>query len=70
MKNRNVIVLILDSVLDDYYLLWECYSEYTQIKQNEKDLLTSFSQLLKETFELGYIDFYEGINFNGDEILS
>lgn len=69
MQNKNNIIIILDSILDDYYLVWECYSEYSQIKKNEEDLVVSFSKSLKEAFKLKYIDFFKGINFDGDESL-
>src|SRR5688572_24076451 len=69
MENKDNIIIILDSILDDYYFLWECYSEYKQVVQNEKDSLADFSQSLKEAFELKYFYFYEGVNFDGDEIL-
>lgn len=69
MKDLDNITLILDSILDDYYFVWECFSEYSQMKQNEKDPEVSFSQSLKEAFKLEYVDFYEGVNFDGDETL-
>lgn len=52
MQSRNNIILILDSVLDDYYFLWECFSEYAQIKNDEANLITSFSEALKEAYML------------------
>ncbi|MGV3613142.1 MAG: hypothetical protein ACO1N0_19430 [Fluviicola sp.] len=69
MKSRADVIMVLDSILDDYYFVWECFSEYSQIKQNEKDHAASFSQSLKEAFELEYVDFYEGVDFNGEEVL-
>jgi len=32
MRYEHDIIIILDSVLDDYYLLWGCFEEY---KENE-----------------------------------
>jgi hypothetical protein len=68
MKKKDDIIIILDSVLDDYYLLWECFSEYKEIKQNDINLIATFSQSLQEAYDLKYLNFYKGINFNGDEV--
>ncbi len=67
MKDKNDIIILLDSIQDDYYWLWECFSEYKEQKQKESNLLQSFAQALKEAFRLNYFHFYEGINFNGEE---
>ena len=69
MKNKHDIVIILESIIDDYYFLWECYSEYKQFKQNENNPVIDFSQSFKEAVELKYLNFYEGTNFDGDEVL-
>lgn len=68
MEKTNNIILILESILDDYYFLWECYSEYKQVKQIESDCLLNFSQSFMQAVELKYIDFYSGEKFNGDEV--
>lgn len=69
MKNTDNIVLILDSILDDYYFLWECYAEYKQNRHKEENLDESFSQSLKEAYALNFFNFYEGTYFNGEEVL-
>jgi hypothetical protein len=37
MKYKKDIVLILDSILDDYYFIWECFYDYKQYRKSEKD---------------------------------
>jgi hypothetical protein len=69
MENKDNLIYILDSVLDDYYLLWECFSEYSQWKTNETNPLVSFSISLKEAQSLEFIHIYEGTSFKGEEIL-
>jgi len=69
MKYKDDIIIILDSILDDYYYLWECFSEYSQIKNSEKDSHYTFSEALKIAYEKKYFDFFIGENFNGDEEL-
>jgi hypothetical protein len=69
MEDKHNIIIVLDSIQDDYYWLWECFSEYRQQQQGEKHLLQSFSKALKEAFHLNYFHFYEGLNFNGEETL-
>ena len=69
MAHEENLIYILDSVLDDYYLLWECFSEYSQWKIKETNPLLSFSLSLKEAHSLGFIHIYEGTSFNGEEIL-
>lgn len=69
MKHKHDILLILDSILDDYYLLWECFEEYKQNIQTEDDYKTRFSEALKEGYENKYLNFFNGENFNGDETL-
>ena len=67
MKDKHDIIILLDSIQDDYYRPWECFEEYKNQKQKESNLLQSFAQALKEAFRLNYFHFYEGINFNGEE---
>lgn len=69
MEYRKDVILILDSVLDDYYLLWECFEEYKQILESEGNFKIRFSEALKEGYENRYFDFFIGENFDGDEEL-
>jgi hypothetical protein len=69
MRYEHDIVIILDSILDDYYLLWECFEEYKQNIKSESDLINRFSEALKEGYENKYFDFFIAENFNGDEEL-
>lgn len=71
MKYKREIIIILDSIIDDYYFLWECfhdYKEYIRLKSGEK-MLNSFSEALKEAYENKLFNFFKGENFSGDEIL-
>lgn len=67
MKYKQDIILILDSILDDYYLLWECFEEYKQNIKSEDDSKNRFSEALKEGYENKYFDFFIGENFKGEE---
>ncbi len=67
MKYKDDIIIILDSILDDYYYLWECYSEYSHIRNLVKDPHYTFSEALKIAYEKKYFDFFIGENFNGEE---
>jgi len=69
MKYKQEIILILDSILDDYYLLWECFDEYKQNIKSEDNSQNRFFEALKEGYENKYFDFFIGENFNGDEEL-
>jgi hypothetical protein len=69
MKYKDDIVIILDSILDDYYYLWECFLEYSQIRNSVKDSRYTFSEALKMAYEKKYFDFFIGKDFNGDEKL-
>jgi hypothetical protein len=69
MRYEDDIIIILDSILDDYYLLWECFEEYKQIIQPEGNSQNRFSEALKEAYENKYVNFFIGENFNGDEKL-
>ncbi|SHE56065.1 hypothetical protein [Chryseobacterium takakiae] len=69
MKYKEDIILILDSILDDYYYLWECYYDYCKYRRSKEDLLQSFSEALKEAYENKFFNFFEGKNFDGDEVL-
>lgn len=69
MKYKQEIILILDSIQDDYYLLWECFEDFKKnvnLKDNSKN---RFSDALKEGYENKYFNFFIGENFNGDEKL-
>ena len=69
MKYKNDIVFLLDSILDDYYYLWECFSEYQQnIKLEEKSTLR-FNEALMIAYENKYFNFFIGEEFNGEEKL-
>ena len=69
MKYKEEIILILDSILDDYYYLWECFQEYSQIKKSERDSHYTFSEALKAAYEKKYFNFFIGESFNGEEKL-
>lgn len=69
MKYKEDIVLILDSILDDYYFLWECFYDYKQYRKSERDLVCLFSQALKEAYDNKLLNFFIGQNFDGDEVL-
>lgn len=69
MKNEQDIILILDSILDDYYQLWECFEEYKQNIKTENDYKARFLESLKEAYKNKYLDFFIGKNYNGDEEL-
>lgn len=69
MQYKQDIILILDSILDDYYLLWECFEEYKQNINSEDDSIMRFSEALKEGYENKYLNFFIGEKFNGDEEL-
>lgn len=69
MKYTEDIIIILDSILDDYYFLWECFQDYQQYKESEESLFISFSGALQEAYDHKLFNFFEGENFNGDEIL-
>lgn len=64
---KQEIILILDSILDDYYLLWECFEEYKQNINSEDNSIIRFSEALKEGYKNKYFNFFIGENFNGDE---
>ena len=65
---KNINYLLLDSISDDYYNVWEPYSEikqyYNGTKENFKDI---FLRTLQKLYDLELISFYEGISFNGEE---
>jgi hypothetical protein len=69
MKYKEDIILILDSILDDYYLVWECFYDFNQYRKSKERILYSFSEALKEAYENKFLNFFEGQNFNGDEKL-
>ncbi len=69
MKYKQDVIIILDSILDDYYLLWECFEEYKQNVKTEDEYKARFSEALKEAYENGYLNFYDGEHYNGDEEL-
>ena len=69
MKYKQEIILILDSILDDYYLLWECYDDYIQNINSEYNTQDRFFDALKKGYENKYFNFFIGENFNGDEEL-
>ena len=69
MKNKQDLILILDSILDDYYLLWECFEEYKQNIKSEDISKNRFLEALKEGYENKYFNFFIGENYNGDEVL-
>lgn len=69
MRYEQDIIIILDSILDDYYFLWECFEEYKQIMKSEYDSKIRFSEALIEGYKNKYFDFFIGENFNGDEEL-
>lgn len=69
MNYKQDIILILDSILDDYYLLWECFEEYKQNLKTEENSQDRFLNALKEGYENKYFDFFAGEKFNGDEAL-
>jgi hypothetical protein len=71
MKYKREIIIIIDSIIDDYYFLWECFYDYKEsIKINsEKRLLVSFSEALIEAYENKLFNFFRGKNFDGDEVL-
>lgn len=69
MKYRQDIIVILDSILDDYYLLWECFEDYKENIKSEENFKNRFVEALKEGYENKYFDFFIGENFNGDEEL-
>jgi hypothetical protein len=67
MRYEHEVLFILDSILDDYYLLWECFEEYKQIIASEGNLQNRFSEALKEAYENKFVNFFIGENFNGEE---
>ena len=69
MKYKEDIIVILDSILDDYYFLWECFHDYQQYKESKESLSFSFSEALKEAYDNKLLNFFEGQNFDGDELL-
>lgn len=69
MNDINDIVIILDSILDDYYYLWECYSEFSDFKLKLNQSTSTFSDALISAYELGFIGFYKGTDFTGEEVL-
>jgi len=69
MKHKQNIILILDSILDDYYLLWECFEEYKQNIKSEDNSKYKFIEALKEGYKNKYFNFFIGENFNGEEEL-
>lgn len=69
MNIKDDIILILDSILDDYYFLWECFDEYKHYRKNIDNPLAEFSQALKSAYGNGYFNFFIGVKFNGDEEL-
>ncbi|MDN3693668.1 hypothetical protein QWZ06_15895 [Chryseobacterium tructae] len=68
MKYKEDIIIILDSIVDDYYFLWECFHDYVQYGNSEEKLST-FSEALKEAYTHQLLNFFKGEKFNGDEIL-
>jgi len=69
MKNRENLILILDSIVDDYYLVWECFYDFNQYTKSRKEIYISFSEVLIEAYENNYINFFEGQKFDGDEVI-
>lgn len=67
MKYKEDIIIILDSILDDYYLLWECFHDYVQYGKSEEKFST-FSEALKAAYAHQFLIFFKGEKFNGDEI--
>jgi|GEM_PF-7127775 len=63
------MLVILDSILDDYYLLWECFEDYKQYIKSDDDYKIRFLEALKEAYEKKYFNFFMGQNFDGDEVL-
>jgi hypothetical protein len=69
MKYKNDIIIILDSILDDYYFLWECFAEYNQVIKSRSHSKLVFIEALKIAYENKYFNFFIGEDFNGDEKL-
>ena len=71
--NDDIPKLILDSVCDDYYYLWEVYSELKQLFNIEADNLkeNNFKEktfkAIKSLLDEELITFYSGENFVGEE---
>lgn len=68
MRYEHDIIIILDSILDDYCFLWECFVEYKRLIPKD-DSKSKFIEALKEAYEKKYFDFFIGKYFNGDEEL-
>ena len=72
VKIDNFQILILDSICDDYYNLWEPYSELKQLSKKvncyEDDAFKNiFKKALLNLYKNDLIIFFQGILFNGDE---
>lgn len=69
MKFKHDIIIILDSIQDDYYYLWECYEDFKQNTKSNANYKSRFTEALKECYENKYFDFFIGEGFDGDEEL-
>ncbi|MCH2197107.1 hypothetical protein [Kordia sp.] len=71
MKIDKLKELILDSIIDDFYNLWEPYSELKEYFLDDvlteevfkKKFINNFIELLHDNL----IDVYVGISFSGEE---
>lgn len=69
MNCNDDVILILDSIIDDYYFVWECFDEYKCYRKNVEDPYYTFSVALKTADKNRYLNFFIGINFSGEEEL-
>jgi len=67
--NENFEILFLDSISDDYYNLWEPYSELKRFYKNfsEENFKIKFSKVIRNLYDLEMISFYKGNLFNREE---
>jgi hypothetical protein len=65
---KNEIVILLDSILDDYYFLWECHDEYKKISNSDYSY-PKFLAALKVAYKDKLFNFFIGEKFTGDEKL-
>ncbi len=69
-KFIKISKILLDSICDDYYNLWEPYSEIKEfLEVSDEKLKSDFFKIVKECYHLELISFYKGNSFSGEEKL-
>ena len=69
LDNKKIQLFLIDSVSDDYYNLWEPYSELKGFLKipTEENIKIIFCEAIKSLYLSKLINFYKGVSFSGEE---